>query len=283
VKSHAPLIRLVLYFLLGLWSLLLFIFCIIRLAYTLTPRTEKSLMGGLPFYDPSVVELLVCSVLGLGFSIFMFTTIRFRKEADYTSRNWFELGFLFVLWMLWLSGGAAATMVWPDLSWCVKFAPCRILQALMGWAWLGWLCITALYLPTLWIVAATQNWDENFFDTWGFTIPSLPSPNISGGIRHFPEAGTRNRLPSVPIRSASEEYRENSLEIKVEREILVEGGHRNFEREASKIRARLNSWMGHRRRSIEGQAPGWMDVERGVELDKKQEPDGLPSLPKMEN
>ena len=50
VKSHAPLIRLVLYFLLGLWSSLLFIFCVARLAYTLTPRSERSLMGGLPFY-----------------------------------------------------------------------------------------------------------------------------------------------------------------------------------------------------------------------------------------
>ena len=50
VKSHAPLIRLVLYFLLGLWSSLLFIFCVVRLAYTLTPRSERSLMDGLPFY-----------------------------------------------------------------------------------------------------------------------------------------------------------------------------------------------------------------------------------------
>jgi hypothetical protein len=102
VKSHAPLIRLVLYSLLGLWSSLLFIFCVVRLAYTLTPRSERSLMDGLPFYgvfdshfglyfiphqpipssfivgiylcispDPSVVELLVCSVLGFGFSMFM--------------------------------------------------------------------------------------------------------------------------------------------------------------------------------------------------------------------
>jgi len=90
VKSHAPLIRLVLYLLLGLWSFFLFIFCVVRLAYTLTPRSERSLMDGLPFYgaftlfpisqyvpmvyispDPSVVELLVCSILGFGFSISM--------------------------------------------------------------------------------------------------------------------------------------------------------------------------------------------------------------------
>lgn len=50
VKRHAPLTRLVLYLLLGLWSFFLFIFCVVRLAYTLTPRPKGSLMNGLPFY-----------------------------------------------------------------------------------------------------------------------------------------------------------------------------------------------------------------------------------------
>ncbi len=53
VKGNAPLIRLVLYLLLGLWSFFLFIFCVVRLAYTLTPRAKGDLMNGLPFYGAS--------------------------------------------------------------------------------------------------------------------------------------------------------------------------------------------------------------------------------------
>jgi len=271
VKSHAPLIRLVLYFLLGLWSLFLFIFCAVRLAYTSTPRSEKSLMDGLPFYDPSVVELLISSVFGFGFSIFMFTTIRSRKESEYSSRNWFEVSFLFLLWMLWLGGAGAASNVWPDLSWCIAFSPCQVLQALMGWAWLGWLCVTFLFIPTLWVVAAARNWDDNFFDTWGSDHSA--DVHTSGGNRRIPDAGPD-----------SEGSHEKSVKSQVELEVQAREQDWNLEKEAAKIRARLNSWMGHRRQSREARAAAGVDLERGrPHVDSGEAHRSLPPLPPLPN
>jgi len=285
VKGNAPLIRLVLYLLLGLWSFFLFIFCVVRLAYTLTPRAKGDLMNGLPFYDGSVVELLVSSILGFGFSIFMCTTIRSRKTSGYSSRNWFEVSFLFLLWMLWLGGASAASAVWPDLSWCIMFSPCRVLQALMGWAWLGWLCLTFLFLPTLWIVAAARNWDDNFFDTWNYNRTA--HVDARGGNRGIPDTGTNIDLPSLPVQRPSEGAHEKSLQSRVEREVQAREQVWNFEKEAAKMRARLNSWIGDRRRSRDARASTQVDLEHGkpyiynrqVQIVKKKEPKGLPPSP----
>jgi len=284
VKRHAPLIRLVLYFLLGLWSSFLFLFCVARLAYTLTPRSERSLMGGLPFYDPSVVELLVCSVLGLGSSIFMFITLRSRKKSEYSSRNWFEVSLLFLLWMLWLGGASAASTVWPDLSWCTVYSPCQVLQALMGWAWLGWLSLTFLFIPTLWIVAAARNWDDNFFDTWNYDH-SANVHSSSSGCRN-PATGPDIGLPSVLVQPPSESPHEKSLQSRVEREVQAREQAWNLDKEAAKLRARLNSWIGHRRQSRDAIQ---VDLERGgpyshnrqAHLDKQQEANSLPPSPPL--
>lgn len=37
----------------------------------------------------------------------------------------------------------------------------------MAWAWLGWLTITFLLVPTIWLVSAQRNWGGQHFDTWG--------------------------------------------------------------------------------------------------------------------
>jgi hypothetical protein len=86
-EQHGGLIRICLYLAFLLWSILLFFLCIARLNYTDHRRNEASLNGGNPFYgkfilfrkemgslldiDPSVVELLVCAMLGIAFSVFM--------------------------------------------------------------------------------------------------------------------------------------------------------------------------------------------------------------------
>jgi len=288
VQSHAPVIRLVLYSLLGLWSSLLFIFCVLRSAYTLTPRSERSLMDGLPFYDPSVVELLVCSLLGFGFSLFMFTTIRSRQKSVYTSCNWFEVSFLFLLWMLWLGGASAASATWSDLSWCTMYSSCQVLQALMGWAWLGWLCLTLLFIPTLWIVAAARNWDDNFFDTWGYGRSA--NFHTRGGNHRIPDNGTSNKVPSVPVQPPSEGPHANSLQSQVERDVRAREQAWNFEKETAKIRARLNSWIGHRRQSRDARAAAHVDLEQGrpylynrpSQLNKMQQPNlSLPPSPPL--
>ncbi|QRV84132.1 hypothetical protein RhiJN_12148 [Ceratobasidium sp. AG-Ba] len=58
------------------------------------------------------------------------------------SKTWFELLCLF-LWALWLGGAASAAALWPNLNWCQIYKPCRILVALMAFAWMGDLA----YLP----------------------------------------------------------------------------------------------------------------------------------------
>lgn len=121
-------IRLGLYAFWLVCSVILFSLAIARVSYTSHTRSERSLNNGQPFYDPSVVELLVSALLTLFFAPFMIYATRTRR-ANITIT--IELGALFVLWLLWTGGAAAAVTVWPDLSFCVSFAACRLLQALM--------------------------------------------------------------------------------------------------------------------------------------------------------
>lgn len=90
------------------------------------------------------------------------------------SANLFELAALSVIWLLWLVGCvvstvrtpisrlsnaclsmpsisfsvppgiAAAQSIWPNLSFCYRFEPCRILSAMMAFAWLGWIVLVVL-------------------------------------------------------------------------------------------------------------------------------------------
>ena len=34
--------------------------------------------------------------------------------------------------------------IWPDLSFCSEFSACRVLTAMMAFAWLGWITLTVL-------------------------------------------------------------------------------------------------------------------------------------------
>ncbi|KAG9056831.1 hypothetical protein FS842_009425 [Serendipita sp. 407] len=162
-----PITRFILYCLFLLWSILLLVLCIARLAYTDRRRNEPSLNGGAPFYDPSVVELLVCAFLGIVFSQLMIRYLWAKRTHPIFSKNWFEVCSLGTLWLLWLSGAGAASTVWPDLSWCIQYSPCVVLQVLMAWAWLGWITLSLLLFPTLWFVVPRRAWHEECIDTWG--------------------------------------------------------------------------------------------------------------------
>jgi len=150
----------------------------------------------------------------------------------------------------------------------------------MGWAWLGWLCLTFLFLPTLWIVAAARNWDDNFFDTWDYN--RIVRVHTHGGV---PDTGTNIGLTSVLIRPPEASH-EKSLQTRVEREVQAREQVWNLEKEAAKMRARLNSWIGHRRRSREATQ---VDLEHGgphiynrqVHTVKEQGPNGPPPSPPL--
>ena len=90
-------------------------------------------------------------------------------------RLFFELPFLWCLWVLYLVGAALATVslviyvsyrdsnsspllqsLWGDLSFCWQFHACRLLTALVAFSWIGWITISVLWVTTL-IYAFTNN------------------------------------------------------------------------------------------------------------------------------
>lgn len=152
-----------------LWTVLLIILCIVRLNYTSTRRTEKSLNDGNPFYDPSVAELLFTSLVTVIWVPCLLICVRRKAEHVFLTRVWLETAMLGFMWIFWLSGAAAASTVWPNLSFCIQFWQCRELQALMAFAWLGWISLTVLAIATVFLCVTTSslpNWEAHVHVEW---------------------------------------------------------------------------------------------------------------------
>ncbi|KAH9943628.1 hypothetical protein B0H21DRAFT_695466, partial [Amylocystis lapponica] len=115
-----------------------------RLHYTTQLSVHDPLNAGHHFYDPIVAELLVSSLLTLLWTTFVTHTIfRSFEYGRFTSFASELLG-LFVLFVFWLVGAAIATTYWGNLNWCWAYAPCRLLTALVAFAWMGWIVLLAL-------------------------------------------------------------------------------------------------------------------------------------------
>ncbi|KAJ3538819.1 hypothetical protein NM688_g6464 [Phlebia brevispora] len=168
-------VRLPLYVALWLFSFLLFCFTAARLHYTLNLSKNDPLNGGVRFYDPIVVELLVCSLLALGAAPFVYVFMIIPKSNALkkpslislhlvhrvVSHPWLEFPrsmvepiALSILSFLWIVGCGDSSAIWGNLSWCSEFQPCRILSAMIAFAWLGWVCILGLQL--LYLIAWVQ-------------------------------------------------------------------------------------------------------------------------------
>lgn len=112
-----------------------------------------------------------------------------RSEYRYLSKVWHELLGLFILWVMWLVGAAIATVsanefahicvaflylvyshpqsIWPNLpSICSQFSACNLLDAMLAFAWLGWLTIFALVVTTLMYATANSSWSEPAHGHW---------------------------------------------------------------------------------------------------------------------
>ncbi|KAI0766199.1 hypothetical protein BD413DRAFT_572214 [Trametes elegans] len=136
-------LRLPLYICLWVFAALLLIFTSVRLNYTLHLPHDDPLNGGKDFFDPIVAQLLVCSVIALGSIPFVLQWIP-PLITSAASANLFELAALSVIWLLWLVGCVVSSSIWPNLMFCYQFAPCRILTAMMAFAWLGWIALVGL-------------------------------------------------------------------------------------------------------------------------------------------
>ncbi|KAI0922256.1 hypothetical protein AcW2_006999 [Taiwanofungus camphoratus] len=139
-------LRLALYIALWFFSVLLLSLTSARLHYTTHLPKGDTLNAGVDFYDPIVVELLVCSIMALGFAPFVLRLgDRFAPGLDrYASAPVTEPLSLSILWLLWLVGSAVSISIWPNLSFCYQFEACRVLSAMMAFAWLGWITICGL-------------------------------------------------------------------------------------------------------------------------------------------
>ncbi|KAF9255619.1 hypothetical protein L218DRAFT_1008396 [Marasmius fiardii PR-910] len=128
-------IRAWLYIVLFVFSLILFAICAARISFT------NSNFGG---YNPSVVEMLVTAILAMfwcGFMLFLFFAdvvnpfIQLYRD---------ELIGLLILWLLWIGGAAAVSAVFTGVENCQWNDQCRLLSALLAFAWLGWITLTVI-------------------------------------------------------------------------------------------------------------------------------------------
>ncbi|PAV17086.1 hypothetical protein PNOK_0715000 [Pyrrhoderma noxium] len=166
-------LRFCLYYAFWLFSLVLLGLTAARLHYTTHLPPTDPLNRGQPFYDPIVAELAVCSILGIFWAPFIVHMIHAKYEHKYFSRVWHELLGLFTLNILWLVGAAISTNIWPNLpAFCSQFQACRILTAMLAFAWMGWIMLTTLIFVTVLYASANGAWHE---PAHGYWIRELPS------------------------------------------------------------------------------------------------------------
>ncbi|PCH42806.1 hypothetical protein WOLCODRAFT_89997 [Wolfiporia cocos MD-104 SS10] len=139
-------IRTALYVTLFIFSAVLIGLTAARLHYTTHLKWWDPLDGGVPFYDPIVAELLASACISLLWSLFALHVLFPSSRYEYGVFSSFaaEMVGLFILFLLWLVGAAIASTMWGNLGWCHIYEPCRLLTALVAFAWLGWIMLLFL-------------------------------------------------------------------------------------------------------------------------------------------
>lgn len=56
--------------------------------------------------------------------------------------------------------------LWPNLNFCVQFSTCRVLQAMMGWAWLAWITVSLLLGTSLFFAVRSKAWNIQLPEAW---------------------------------------------------------------------------------------------------------------------
>ncbi|KDR78036.1 hypothetical protein GALMADRAFT_224433 [Galerina marginata CBS 339.88] len=161
-----PYLRMGLYGVLVVFSFIVLCLTGVRLNYTNHLPRHDSLNSGRDFSDPVVVELLFSTILTIPWSIFVIWSIHRRYENPIFGTFLTEIIGLTVLWIFWVSGAAAATTPWGSLSWCQEFEACRVLSALVAFAWLGWVTITVLLGLSLLFTVANKAMTEPLHGRW---------------------------------------------------------------------------------------------------------------------
>ncbi|KAJ7672146.1 hypothetical protein DFH06DRAFT_1175438 [Mycena polygramma] len=150
----------------GLFSLVLFGLTAARLHYTTHLPPGDPLNNGNNFFDPIVVELLFSSLLGMIWSVYAVTTIHHLREDRWIHTFFSEIVMLSILFVLYLVGAAIATSIWGNLSFCHQFRACRILTAMLAFAWMPWIILLWLLIASLFIAIANVAFYEPFHGRW---------------------------------------------------------------------------------------------------------------------
>jgi len=152
--------RIVLYCCLWVFAVVLLGLTGARLHYTENLSPTDPLNGGHHFYDPVIAELLAASLLSMLWSTFAIHGIYMRCDRFVIHTFAVEAIALSMLFMMWLVGTAIATTMWGNLGWCHQYSPCRLLSALVGIAWTGWVFLFFLLCACLVHAFVNRAWTE---------------------------------------------------------------------------------------------------------------------------
>ncbi|GJE96156.1 hypothetical protein PsYK624_123490 [Phanerochaete sordida] len=149
-------IRVFLYIALWLFAVVTLGLSAARIHYTLHIPAGDPLNGGQNFYDPIVAELIATSVITILWVPWVVSTITRTYDYGIVSTFLSETIGLFILFVMWLVGAAIATSNWGDLAWCHIYLPCRVLTALVAFAWMGFILIFILLIISVMFSVANR-------------------------------------------------------------------------------------------------------------------------------
>jgi len=193
VSLSAISMRVGLYIFLILSSFVLFGLTATRLHYTTHIPSGDPLNNGLNFFDPIVAELCASALVTFFVAIFYTVTIANRAQKKRYTRIWFEAILLSIAWVMLLIGAGIATSIWPNLNFCHVFQACRILTAMVAFAWITWITVMFLLFSSVVYAMRYRAWTEHVHGRhWhrgsDYTVKDTdPSPSVPEGMIIEPE------------------------------------------------------------------------------------------------
>ncbi|KAF5353290.1 hypothetical protein D9756_007967 [Leucocoprinus leucothites] len=157
LSFEIPPVRLGLYAILTLFSLILFCLTATRLHYTNT---------NLNFYESYAAELIFTGLVTMIWCIFVILAMFKRFEFRFITTFLGEIVVLVILWFFWVVGAGIASTSWAGIDNCQQFEACRVLSALLAFAWLSWITLTALLIVTVLFSVANHALQQPLHGRW---------------------------------------------------------------------------------------------------------------------
>ncbi|KAF9043861.1 hypothetical protein BDZ89DRAFT_1109293 [Hymenopellis radicata] len=181
--------RLGVYFLLFIIAVILLGLSSYRIHFTETATGERH------FYNPIVVELIVCAILCIIWIPFIVFFVAGEPDQyrDHMGKKRLSrrLGFeglvLFILWVLWLVGAAYTTnRILPGRNYCrsISGKQCSTLTAIVAFAWIGFGLLTILAILCLLHLQSAQTIDTS--NAAAAKERALAEPNTQQGTTEPP-------------------------------------------------------------------------------------------------